>query len=103
MQKLFNEGKYQERIEKGEFRVERKTYTPKEDVLQDFGDVISVGTYAFDGDGNEVVYAHHYESPKGEVLYRNKQTGAIYRDGKMDPKRILKDGVQYHLQRPTKK
>jgi hypothetical protein len=98
MQKLFNDGNYQESIKNGSFfRIERKIFKPKAGVLQDIGDVISVGTYCFDEHGQEVVYTHHYESPYGQVVYRDKITGAVYSDGRMDPKRILKDGVQYHL------
>ena len=101
MQKRFNEGKYQERLKSGEFRIERTLHKPEEDILRDFGDVISVGTFCFDDDNNEVFYSHHYESPSGHVLYRDKEHGTVYLDGRMDPKRILENGVQYHL--PTKK
>ena len=103
MRRRFNEGKYQERIKNNEFKVERRIGKPEDDAIRDFGDIISIGTYCFDAEGNEVVYAHHYESPYGDVLYRDKQTGAVYRDGKIDPKRILEGGVQYHLERPKKR
>src|SRR5262249_48842511 len=104
MRKRFNEGNYQQRIKAHEFfRIERKISKPRPEILKDFGQTtISVGTYCFDEHGNEIVYTHHYESPDGEVLYIDKGTGIVHKDGKMDPKRIFEDGTQYHLERPEK-
>ena len=98
MRKLFNEGNYQERIKKGEFRIVRKQHKPEPSALRDFGDIVSIGTYCFDDEGFEIVYTHHYESPNGDVLYRDKQTGTVYLNGRMDPKRMLHNGIQYHLE-----
>jgi hypothetical protein len=89
----------------GEFTIEidrRPAIAP--DILRDFGDVNTVATFCFDENGDEIFYAHHYESPSGRVLYREKKGApAIYLDGKMDPKRLFEGGVQYHLERGSKK
>src|SRR5688572_3834517 len=100
MNDIFNKAKYQQRIENNEYhRIDTRRGTkPEEDVLRDIGDVVSVGTFCFDENGNELLYTHHYESPNGHKVHRDKSNGAIMLTGtRMEPKRMVHEGVRYHL------
>ena len=97
----FNWGGYYERMQRGDFNLKLRKRLAPAPIQQDFGQgTLTVKTSCRDKETNlEVTRTHHYESPAGEVLRRDKTTGGVYTDGRVDPKRLYHNGVLYHLRK----
>lgn len=94
LQKLFNDGQYWEQAKAGELSV--KVREDRHPALMAANEPFCTHSQMlsyFDKDGSEVARVHQYLRPDGTV-------GA---SGKPDPKRLLKDGVIYRLQKAPKK
>lgn len=89
MRRLFNDGQYCERAERGELAT---VILPPADRLapNEAGQVIGTLTQMLsyrDAEGNEVARVHRYLRPDG----------TIGGSGRPDPKRLLENGVLYRL------
>lgn len=92
MRRRFNDGRYWERMQAGEFTEVVKEYHP----LTAYPDVIarhlgarSVTTHYLDCNNRVVAELHYFRMPDGSVI-PNKRP---------DPKLLFEDGVMYHQER----
>jgi hypothetical protein len=89
LRRIFNEERFVERAERGEIKaVVVHSGTPSLDVGLPLGSVSQLISYR-DINNLEIARAHQYLLPDGRI-------GA---SGKPDPKRVLKDGKLYRLQK----
>ena len=89
MRRMFNEGGYVDRAKNGELR-EKITHsgTPSQEIGLPPGTVSQMVSY-LDENGEELARAHRFVLPDGSI-------GA---SGKPDPKRLLKDGKLYRIEK----
>lgn len=101
MRRRFNEGKYYERMKAGEFKPVIVRAKPAEpEILEDYGpETVSVSIWYRDQEDNDIVRVHQYQSPNGEILYRDEH-GVLRTDGKPDPKELFEDGILKITQYP---
>jgi len=87
---MFNDDQYRERTQTGELRavVERSRHPALPLAREPFCTQSQEVSY-YDADGNEVARVHQYI----------RLDGSIGLKGKPDPKRLLKDGVLYRLEK----
>ncbi len=105
MRGRFNRGDYYNRMKNGEFTgVRVRVGRPRDEILSEYGhDTLSVSVSYRNQNGDEIARVHQYESPQGEILYKD-ENGELHRDGLPDPKVLFEDGVLYHLpQKPKAK
>lgn len=92
MQRRFNEGRYWERMQAGEFveevqQIHSDTLYPE--VLARHPGAQSVTTWYRDHSGQMIVELHYFRMPDGSVI-PNKRP---------DPKLLFEDGVLYHQEK----
>lgn len=99
LQDRFNDGDYYKRMKGGEFSLRRKSFTPRREILEQYGpDTSSWEVIYIDRDENEVARVHQYENPAGELLYVDKE-GILRTDAFPDPKELTENGVTYRMKR----
>ena len=92
MQRRFNEGKYWERMQQGEFIEKIVDFHPNTsypEVIQRHPGAQSVTTHYLDHNGNLIAELHYFRMPDGSVIP----------DKRPDPKLLREDGVQYHREK----
>jgi hypothetical protein len=92
MQRRFNEGRYWERMQEGEFIEVVTEYHPNTaypEVLERYPDAQSVTTHYFDRGGNFIAELHYFRMPDGAVIPGKRP----------DPKLLFEDGVIYHQEK----
>ena len=99
LRNYFNWGGYYERAIQGEFILDQTRKPASEKYRKLFGsETLTVRTEAFEKiTRNKIFKTHHFESPNGDMLHRNRLTGVVTPTGQMDPKRVFFAGVLYHL------
>jgi hypothetical protein len=92
-------------MQQGEFtQLILRNGTPKPDILNDYGsDTRSLAIAYLDEHGQTVAEVHQYVSPDGKILYLDKDTNEVRRDGLPDPKVLVENSVLYRLESPKKK
>src|SRR3990167_4629064 len=88
MRKMFNEGRYWEKIQRGELKmsVRRSTHPTRTKANEPFCTYTQEISY-LDQDGREVARVHQYLRPDGSI-------GA---KGRPDPKRLFINSIMYRL------
>jgi len=92
MQRRFNEGKYWERMQAGEFVEVIKEFHPDTiypEVIQRHPGACSVTTHYVDQQGTLIAELHYYRLPDGSVIPGHRP----------DPKLLFEDGVLYHQEK----
>lgn len=92
MQRRFNDGKYWERMQSGEFTEVIKEFHPDTrypEVLARHPGARSVTTHYINNDGMMIVEVHYFRMPDGSVIP----------DKRPDPKLLFEDGVMYHREK----
>lgn len=89
MRAIFNEGRYWERVQSGEFRQVVREQRPAPAEAGQPEATLSQSISYLDHQGAEVARVHQYL----------RADGSIGASGRPDPKRVLKDGVLYRLAR----
>jgi hypothetical protein len=90
MQRRFNEGRYWQRMQAGEFvEVIMDLSVPQAGILERHPDAESVKAHYRDHHGNDIVEVHYYRLPDGSVIPGKRP----------DPKLLFEDGVMYHQER----
>ncbi len=103
MRERFNRGDYYNRMKNGEFTaVKTRIGKPRDEILHEYGpDTLSASVSYRNQNGDEIVRVHQYESPNGEILYKD-ENGVLRKDGLPDPKVLFEDGILYHLPQKRK-
>lgn len=94
MQRRFNDGRYWERMQSGEFTeviVEYHPSTKYPEVIERHPGAISVTAHYLNASGQLVVEVHYFRMPDGSVI-PNKRP---------DPKLLFEDGVLYHQEKES--
>jgi len=92
MQRRFNDGKYWERMQAGEFTEIIKEYHPNTvypEVLERHPGAVSVTTHYIDRSGLIIAEVHYFRMPDGSVIPGKRP----------DPKLLFEDGVLYHREK----
>ena len=92
MQRRFNDGKYWERMQAGEFMEIVKEYHPDTaypEVIERHTGARSVTTHYIDKSGMVIAELHYFQMPDGSVIP----------DKRPDPKLLFEDGVMYHREK----
>jgi hypothetical protein len=92
MQRIFNEGRYWERMQAGEFEEKVISYHPESiypEVMERHPGAKSVTTHYLDKEGNLVAELHYFRMPDGSVI-PNKRP---------DPKILRVNGVLYRREK----
>jgi hypothetical protein len=92
MQQRFNDGRYWERMQAGEFTEVVTEYHPSTaypEVLERHPGAQSVTTQYIDHQGNMVVELHYFRMPDGSVIPGKRP----------DPKLLFEDGAMYHQEK----
>ena len=92
MQLRFNEGRYWERMQAGEFTeviVATHPNTAYPEVLQRHPGSVSVTAHYRDHNNNTVCEVHYFRMPDGSVIPGKRP----------DPKLLFEDGVMYHQEK----
>jgi hypothetical protein len=92
MQLRFNEGKYWERMQNGEFIEVITEFHPNTvypEVIERHPGACSVTSHYLDQAGRLIAELHYYRMPDGSVIP----------DKRPDPKLLFEDGVLYHLEK----
>jgi hypothetical protein len=92
MQRRFNDGRYWERMQSGEFTEVVTEYHPNTaypEVLERHPGAVSVTSQYLDQKGVMVAEVHYFRMPDGSVI-PNKRP---------DPKLLFEDGVLYHQEK----
>ena len=92
MQRRFNEGKYWERMQAGEFREVVTEYHPNTaypEVLERHPGSVSVTTQYLDESNRLIAELHYFRMPDGSVIPGHKP----------DPKLLFEDGKMYHQEK----
>src|SRR5437868_1971320 len=90
LRQMFNDGKYYERVQRGELtvRIRRNTHPTRVQADEPFCTKTQEVSY-LDEHGGEVCRVHQYL----------KSDGTLGASGLPDPKRMVMDGVMYRLQK----
>ena len=92
MQSLFNEGKYWERMQAGEFTETVTEFHPSTaypEVIERHPGAQSVTTHYLDKTGLLIAELHYFRMPDGSVIPGKRP----------DPKLLREDGVLYHREK----
>src|ERR1700690_4085548 len=92
MQRRFNDGRYWERMQAGEFREEVIEYHPNTiypEVLERHPGAVSVTTHYLDENDTLIAELHYFRMPDGSVIPGKRP----------DPKLLFEDGVLYHQEK----
>ncbi len=91
MRRRFNEGRYWERMQAGEFteHLISTTRQPQPGIRERHPDAVSVKTRYRDSSQNDIVEVHYYRLPDGSIIPGHRP----------DPKMLFEDGVMYHKEK----
>jgi hypothetical protein len=96
MQRRFNDGRYWERMQAGEFTEVVTEFHPNTrypEVLQRHPGAASVTTQYIDKNGSMVAEVHYFRMPDGSVIP----------DKRPDPKLLFEDGNLYHQEKAAQR
>jgi hypothetical protein len=92
MQRRFNDGRYWDRMQSGDFTEVITEYHPSTkypEVIARHPGAVSVTAHYLDSNGQMIVEVHYFRMPDGSVIP----------DKRPDPKLLFEDGVLYHQEK----